>query len=50
MEEKEEEKYLGDILSKDGKNIKNIQARESKGIGIVNRIRTLLNGIPDAQE
>ena len=47
MEEKED---IGDILSKDGKNIKNIQARESKGIGIVNRIRTLLNGIPDAQE
>ena len=46
MEEKEEEKYLGDILSKDGKNIKNIKARVSKGTGIVNRIMTLLNGIP----
>ena len=27
MEEKEEEKYLGDIISKDGRNLKNIQAR-----------------------
>ena len=26
MEEKEEEKYLGDVISKDGRNLKNIQA------------------------
>ena len=43
MEEKED---IGDILSKDGKNSKNIKARVSKEIGIVNRIMTLLNGIP----
>jgi hypothetical protein len=38
MEEKEEEKYLGDVLSKDGRNLKNIQARVNKGKGIVKKI------------
>ena len=38
MEEKEEEKYLGDVLSKDGRNLKNIQARVNKGKGIVRKI------------
>ena len=46
MEEKEEEKYLGDIVSIDGKNIKNIKARIGKGNGIVKKIFTLLEGIP----
>ena len=46
MEEKTEEKYLGDIILTDGKNIKNIKARISKGKGSVNKILTVLDGIP----
>ena len=46
MEEKHEEKYLGDIVSSDGRNIKNIKSRIAKGTGIVNKILTMLDGIP----
>ena len=46
MEEKEHEKYLGDIISNDGRNIKNIKARVLKGKGTINRIMTYLDGIP----
>ena len=46
MDEKTEEKYLGDVISTDGRNIKNIKARISKGTGISNKILTLLDGIP----
>ena len=46
MEDKSEEKYLGDILSTDGRNMKNIKARISKGKGIVTKILTMLEGIP----
>ena len=46
MEEADEDKYLGDIISKDGRNIKNIQARVNKGKGIVKRILEILEGIP----
>ena len=46
MEEKTEEKYLGDLISSDGRNIKNIKARVAKGIGITNKILTILEGIP----
>ena len=46
MEESEEEKYLGDIITKDGKNIKNIQSRINKGKGIVKRITEILDGVP----
>ena len=42
IEEANEEKYLGDIIDKDGKNIKNIKARVDKGKGIVTRIMTML--------
>ena len=34
MEEKNEEKYLGDIISNDGRNLKNVKVRVSKGKGI----------------
>ena len=44
-----EEKYLGDVISTDGKNIKNIKSRVSKGKGIVCRILTILEGIPIGQ-
>ena len=46
MEEKSEEKYLGDVISIDGKNIENIKTRVTKGRGIVNRIITILDAIP----
>ena len=46
IEEKESEKYLGDVLSVDGKNIRNIKTRVNKGTGVVNKIITVLEGIP----
>ena len=46
MENKENEKYLGDILSSDGRNIKNVKARVSKGTCIISRILVMLEGIP----
>ena len=46
IDETDSEKYLGDIISNDGKNMKNIKARVNKGTGIVNKILTLLEGIP----
>ena len=46
MELKEEEKYLGEIISKDGRNLKNIRTRVNKGIGITKNILNLLDGIP----
>ena len=46
MEDKDEEKYLGDIISNDGRNMKNIKARVGKGTGIVNNIMTKLDRIP----
>ena len=46
MENKENEKYLGDILSTDGRNIKNVKARVSIGTSIISRILAMLEGIP----
>ena len=46
MEGKLEEKYLGDVISTDGRNLKNIKARIAKGKGIVSKIFTMLDGIP----
>ena len=46
MEEREDEKYLGDIISKDGHNLKNIKMRVNKGKGIVKKILNILEGIP----
>ena len=37
-----EDKYLGDVISSDGKNTKNISKRISKGIGIITQIIHLL--------
>ena len=37
--------YLGDIISKDGKNSKNIKNRVSKGLGIVTEIMDTLNTV-----
>ena len=46
MEKRSDEKYLGDVISTDGKNFKNIKTRIAKGTGIVNKILTMLEGIP----
>ena len=46
MEEMVEEKYLGDVISADGKNLKNIKSRVNKGKGISRRIINILEGIP----
>ena len=46
MESKKDERYLGDIIATDGRNIKNIEARVKKGIGIVKNILDMLEGIP----
>ena len=45
MKEVKTEKYLGDIISHDGKNVKNIIARKSKGTGIMNQIMTKLEEV-----
>ena len=44
--EVESNKYLGQIISQDGKNVKNISNRANKGIGIVNKIETTLGNTP----
>ena len=45
MQEATEETYLGDIISCDGKNTKNIKDRISKGLGIITQILNLLEMI-----
>ena len=45
MPEVTEESYLGDILSADGKNTKNIKSRISKGIGIISQIIHILDEV-----
>ena len=45
MQEVSEETYLGDIVSCDGKNTKNIKDRISKGVGIITQILNLLEMI-----
>ena len=43
MDSVSREKYVGDIVSKDGKHAENIKARRSEGIGIVSEILSILN-------
>ena len=45
MKNASEQKYLGFILSEDGSNIKNIEAKEKRAIGIKKDIHFLLNGL-----
>ena len=42
VESVEEDMYLGDLISSDGKNKKNVQKRISKGLGIISQILNLL--------
>ena len=45
METVEEENYLGDIISSDGENSKNITARANRGIGTINQIMSILEDV-----
>ena len=45
IQEVTENTYLGDVLSADGKNTKNISERISKGLGIISQIFNLLDRI-----
>ena len=45
IEKSEEEKYLGDLITSNGKNTNNIKARKCKGIGIINQIFSILNEV-----
>ena len=45
MEEVNTEKYLGDIISSDGKNLKNFINRRNKGTCVVNQIMTKLEEV-----
>ena len=42
MQEVEDDEYLGDVISHDGKNKKNIQKRVSKGMGAISQIMNIL--------
>jgi hypothetical protein len=41
VDQTDKDTYLGDILTNDGKNIKNILARKAKGYGIINKITSI---------
>ena len=45
MAEVSEVCYLGDIISADGKNTKNIKDRTAKGIGLMSQIFNILNSV-----
>ena len=45
MEEVESNEYLGDIVANNGKNMKNIENRVSKGLGIISQIMDLLKNV-----
>ena len=45
MTQKQEQKYLGDIVSADGKQNSNILARKNKGLGIINQIEQILDTV-----
>ena len=45
VEDVSDEKYLGDIISKDGKNSKNIKARVARAKGSVKQIMEILDNI-----
>ena len=43
MKVKEEQTYLGDLISVDGTHTKNVQLRSNKGLGIINQIVQILD-------
>ena len=42
IEQTEEEKYLGDIITTDGKNLKNIEAKIAKAQAIIKQLKCIL--------
>ena len=42
---KDEQMYLGDIISSDGSHNKNVQARKNKGLGTINNIMQILQSM-----
>ena len=49
MEDSCQEKYLGDVITVDGRNIQNIKSRVAKATGIISKILLILDGIPFGQ-
>ena len=45
MKQVQEDTYLGDIISSDGKNQSNIKSRVGKGLGKINDIMTMLQKV-----
>ena len=45
MKVKEEQTYLGDVISADGSHSKNVQSRKNKGLGIINQIMQILDSV-----
>ena len=45
MESVKEEKYVGDMITGDGRHTKNVDARRSKGMGIISEIVSILDGL-----
>ena len=45
MKQVTEETYLGDIISEDGRNTKNVKQRISKGLGIITKIMNMLESV-----
>ena len=40
-----EDTYLGDVVSRDGSNLKNVRSRVGKGIGIISQIMSILETV-----
>ena len=45
IEATKEEKYLGDLICENGKNLRNIENRKCKGLGNIKQIMSILDGI-----
>ena len=45
MKVKQEQTYLGDVISSDGKHTKNVQARKNKGLGVITQITQILDTV-----
>ena len=41
----QEQVYLGDVISVDGKQTKNVKARKKKGLGTINQIMDILQSV-----
>ena len=41
----DKEKYVGDVVTSDGKHTKNVESRRSKGMGVISEITSILDGL-----